>query len=43
MVELKPCPFCGAKGKDLHIRRNIVVCFGCGAYGPDMKKGNKLP
>lgn len=42
-TDLKPCPFCGADGDNLHFETNDfrqmgrIECQQCGACGPDVE------
>lgn len=33
-IELKPCPFCGAKPDDQDVGLFVVECPNCGIVGP---------
>ncbi len=37
MPDVRPCPFCGSHNVDIADHRfgYVVMCQGCGAYGPD--------
>lgn len=36
MIDLKPCPFCGATNVDAHVvhPKVFVICYTCRARGP---------